>query len=230
MANEPNVLVYDIECSDLRSRWGILLCVGYKYVGKPKVYCPSVMDYEGWDTKDFTKADKPLLRDFIEVHNKADAVVTWFGKGFDYKWLQAKAFEYKMPYLAPIPHIDLCYTAKAHFKAGGNSLKNISEIGEFTAKKSPVDSYNWRRASVGYAPAIKQVIAHCKEDVLMTAEAYDRMRPLIRNGPRMGPPGTCGNCGSEDLVFRGKALTKYKGQYARYQCKKCASWGQSPIV
>jgi DNA polymerase elongation subunit (family B) len=202
--------------------------VGYQWYGEKKVYCPSILDYPNDMKADLVTSDWQLLRDFVEVHNSADAVVTWYGKGFDYKWLQAKCFEYKLPYLAPIPHIDLCFTAKAHFKAGGNSLKNISELGGFKQSKTPVDSDNWRRAAVGEEWAIRNVISHCKSDVQMTSEAYTRMKPLIRNGPRMGPVGTCSNCGSDALTFRGRALTKYKGEFTRFSCKDCGSWGQKP--
>jgi hypothetical protein len=181
------------------------------------------MDFPGWE-KDMTRSDIPLLKHFIEIHNSADMVVTWFGKGFDYKWLQSKAFEYNLPYLAPVPHVDLCYTAKAHFKAGGNSLKNISELGGFTGKKTPVDSYNWRRAAVGYAPAIRKVIAHCKADIEMTTEAYERMRPLVRQHPRVNGVGPCRFCGSDRMQKRGLSLTKLKNQQQRVQCVACHSW------
>ena len=225
---EPRIIVFDIECTDLRSKWGTLLCVGWQVYGEKRIHCPSVMDYPNWQ-RDMTKSDKPLLRDFIEIYNSADMVVSWFGKGFDTKWLNGKALEYGLPFLAPVAHVDLCFTAKANFKAGGNSLKNISEVGDFVGKKTPVDSENWRRAGVGHAPSIRRVIAHCKADILMTTEAYTRMRPLVRQHPRIGKLGDCAACGSRALNARGRAVTKFKGEYQRYQCNSCGSWGQRPV-
>lgn len=228
MQNSPKILVYDIEVSDLRSRWGILLCVGYTYYGSGAVECPSVLDYSP-EKGGFTRRDYGLVRDFIKIHNEADMVVTWYGKGFDAKWLNGKALEYGLPFLAPVPHVDLCFTAKANFKAGGNSLKNISEVAGFRASKTPLDCQTWRRAAVGEEPAIRNVIKHCIADVAMTAEAYERMRPLVRMHPRLGALGHCGTCGSERLVSKGKAVTKYKGEYNRFKCSDCGSWGQKPL-
>jgi hypothetical protein len=179
--------------------------------------------------KDMTTADKPLLRDFIKVYNSADVVVGWYNSMFDRKWLQSKALEYRLPFLAPVTQIDLCFTAKANFHAGGNSLKNISELGDFKASKTPVDSKHWRRAAVGYAPAIKAVVAHCVADIKMTTEAYERMRPLVRNHPRVNDYGPCRTCGEDKLIKRGIAITKLKNQQQRYQCTNCASWENRPL-
>lgn len=221
------ILVFDIECTDLRSRWGTLICVGYQWYGQKKVHCPSVMNFPGWQ-KDMTTADKPLLKHFVEVYNSADVVVGWYSKAFDVKWLNSKCFEYNLPYLAPVTHIDLCFTAKGNFHAGGNGLKNISELGKFKASKTPVDSTHWRRAAVGYAPAIRAVVAHCRADILMTTEAYTRMRPLVRTHPRVAGWGPCRVCGGWNLQRRGIAVTKLKNQQQRIQCQDCATWDQRP--
>jgi uncharacterized protein YprB with RNaseH-like and TPR domain len=226
--NKAKILLWDIESTSLKSAWGTMLCVGYKWYGEKRVYVPSVMDYPNWK-RDMTTCDKRLVRDFVKVLGQADMIVTWYGKMFDWKYIIGKCFEYGIEYPEPVPHVDLCFTAKANFVVGGNSLKNVSEVGGFTrGAKTPVGRPEWRKAAVGHVPSIRYVIEHCRQDVVLLEEAYDRMRPLVRQHPRVRGWNPCRVCGSMALQLRGTALTTTKGPRVRVHCTNCGAWESRP--
>lgn len=226
MANDANILVYDIECTNLKSDFGVLLCVGYKWYGQKRIYVPSVVDYPNWRT-DLTDSRR-LLRDFTAVYEQADMAVSFNGKMFDRKWLNGKLWHYKMPLLPPIPEVDLYQFAKTHLNASRKSLQNLARVGQFDSAKEAVGGFEWLKASTGHLPSIKHVIKHCREDIAVTEEMYDRARPYIRQHPRVGTREECRACGANDFEKRGKALTVNLGPRIRLRCKECGSWDTRP--
>lgn len=224
---ETNILVYDIECTNLKSDFGVLLCIGYKWLHEKRPKVISVTDYPNW-RRDLTNSRK-LLKDFTRVYEKADLVVTYNGKMFDQKWLNGKLWHYGMPLLPPTPHVDLYQASKTHLNASRKSLQNLAKVGQFKTSKEGVEGNDWLKASTGHLPSIKSVIAHCKADIEVTEEFYYRMRPFIRQHPRVGGRSECRSCGAEDWEKRGKALTINLGPRLKLRCRQCGSWENRPV-
>ena len=68
-------------------------------------------------------------------------------------------------------------------------------------------------------------------DVIQLEQIYDKDLPWIPNHPSPGLYSNnetlvCTNCGSDDVVFRGYAITKVL-KYRRAQCKNCGKWLRS---
>lgn len=224
---EPKILFWDLECTHLKADWGTILCAGYKFLHEKKVHVPSIMDYEGWE-KDVTN-DKKLVQDFYKVLMEADLIVTYFGKGFDWKYITAKLLEHGLPPLPNIPHIDLFYTVKNNMALSRKSLDNVARFLDLENQKSPVTGKMWKQAQIGNKNAIKYVIKHCKFDVLVLEELYLKLRPLVRQHPRVGEVRNCSACGSNRLHRRGRALsTVAKTERYRYQCQDCRHWSVRP--
>ncbi len=220
--NEPKILFFDIETTNLKADFGTVLCIGYKWLGKPKVYVPEIREYESWDT-DRTD-DSGLVGDFLEVYEQADMVVSYFGKGFDCKYLNAKLLEYDLGVLPNTPHVDLFYTVKANLALSRKSLQNVAYHLNLSNEKTPVEGKIWKRAATGHGPSVKYIVDHCRADVLILEEAYLRLRPLVRLHPRVRGYEPCRVCGSDHLQSRGRALTTTKGARYRYQCQDCGAW------
>lgn len=216
------ILIWDLETSDLRADWGFTICGGYKWLGEDKVYCPSIMDYEGW--KDDLINDRKLIKELHRVITQADMVVTFYGKGFDLKWMNSKCLEYGLSVLPNSPHVDLFFVAKTNLNLSRKSLENIGRYLKLPNKKYRVSGDIWKQARIGNESAIQKVIEHCKADVLMTEKLYYRLRPLIRTHPRVAGWEPCRNCGSDRLQKRGTAITSTKGKRIRVMCTKCGAW------
>ena len=224
------ILIFDIECTNLRSDFGTLLCVGYKWYGESKIYCPAIFDYPNW-RNDMTN-DKRVLKDFYKVWCEADMVVGFNSKMFDQKWLNGKLWHYGMPLLPPVPHVDLYFAAKTNLNMSRKSLANISAVGGFRNSKEVTIGNNWVKASVGHLPSLKEVVSHCKADIRVTEEAYDRLKPYIRTHPNTVPAGLAGRCRvcqSTKLQRRGGYLSATKVAKQRYCCKDCGAWSVRDI-
>ena len=222
MTSEAKILFFDIETTNLKADFGTVLCIGYKWLGKPKVHLPSITQYENWD-KDRTD-DSGLVADFAEVYRQADMVVSYFGKGFDCKFLNAKLLEYGHDILPNTPHVDLFFTVKANMALSRKSLQNVSYYLGLSNEKTPVEGKIWRRAATGHGPSVRYIVEHCRADVLVLEEAYLKLRPLVRLHPRVGGIGPCRYCGSTKLQSRGVALAVTKVTRHRYQCMSCGGW------
>lgn len=220
------ILVWDLETSDLRSDWGFTICGGYKWLDDKEVYCPSIMDYEGWQ-EDPTN-DRKLVKELHRVLSQAEMIVTFYGKGFDLKWMNSKCLEHGLPVLPNIPHVDLFFVAKSNLNLSRKSLDNIGKYLNLPKKKFYVSGAIWKRARIGKADAIQKVIEHCKADVLMTEKLYYRLRPLVRQHPRVKGYWDCRSCGGNRLQRRGYTLTVTKGRQVRFKCNDCGGWSTYP--
>lgn len=214
------ILTYDIECTDLNSDWGTLLCVGYKWLGDKNPTVISILDYPGKNILD----DSNLVKAFHDVLAEAEMVITYFGKGFDQPWLQGKYMLYDLAPLPNIPHVDLFYTAKSNTRLSRKSLDNL--VTEFrVGKKYNVSREDWKLAKIGDVGGINQVIKHCYVDVNLTEKLYlTKLRPYVRMHPRIAGWLPCRHCGSTKLQSRGLALYVTKNARRRVQCQKCGGW------
>ncbi len=216
------ILFFDIETTHLKADFGTVLCIGYKWLGKPKVYVPAITEYESWD-RDKTD-DSGLVSDFLQVYESADMVVSYFGKGFDTKFLNAKLMEASGRLLPNTPHVDLFYTVKANLALSRKSLENVGYFLGLSQEKTKVEGKIWRRAATGHGPSVNYIVRHCRADVLLLEEAYLKLRPLVRTHPRVSGTGPCRVCGSTRLHSRGIALSTTRGTRHRYQCQSCGAW------
>lgn len=204
-----------------------MLCIGYKWLDDPVVHVPAISDWRGW--KRNILDDSRLLKHFYRVLSEAEMWVTYFGKGFDVKYLQAKFLEHEIGYLPNTPHVDLFYTVKSNLALSRKSLANVADYLSFEAEKTPVTGKLWKRAMVGDPEALQYVINHCRSDVLLLEEAYLKLRPLVRTHHRVNGYGPCRACGQHKLQQRGVAITTNKQRKHRYQCQACGTWESRPM-
>lgn len=222
-----NILIFDIECygHDFSADKGYLLCIGYKWLGEKTVGMIKPRDLEKF-RKDPTN-DREICQDFLKLVEKADVVVGWNSKSFDWRFLQTRILKWKLGCLPPIPHCDLLMTSRATTKMR-RTLDNTGKFFGLKNQKIPLDLNIWMAAGRGEAKALQSIIDHCEADVLMTEEAYHIFAPLSRIHPNVavinGRPEGCPLCATEGkLQQRGKiyALRHYR---LRFHCQKCGRW------
>lgn len=218
---KARILLWDIETSHLKADFGTVLCCGWKWLDEKRIHVPAITDYRGWD-HDATN-DKNLIRDFAKVLTEADIWVTYYGKGFDVPYIQAKLLEHGLPFLPNTRHVDLFFTVKHNMAISRKSLANVSWFLRLNAKKTPVDGRTWKKAMTGHKQSIKYVVDHCYSDVELLEEAYLRLRPLVRMHPLVAHHGSCQACGEKRLVKKGFIMTSKKIRQ-RFQCQTCGHW------
>ena len=202
-----------------------MVAFGYKYLGgKAKVI--SLLDTNPIchkcgrvDAVD----DKPLVAAAHKVLSAADMWVTWYGKGFDQKYVNTRILDAKLPPLPDIPHVDLYFAAKHNLKLSSNRLANIQDFLRLPTKKTPITKRAWRRAQAGDVKSIEYIVDHCEKDVDVLDEAYTILKPYVRTHPRVGGIEDCRVCGGH-VQKRGYALTTLKGPRYRVCCVNCGAW------
>lgn len=223
------ILFWDIESTDLQADFGNMLACGFKYLGQPaevislldvNKHCKSCRRVDAVD-------DKRLLKQVWERLAAADVWVTWFGKGFDIKFVNTRLVDGGMPALPPIPHIDLYFTAKHHLKLSSNRLASVQDFLQLPTAKTPLTKRCWRRAQAGDVPSIRYIIDHCEKDVMVLEEAYERLKPYVRQHPNVDPAAGCRVC-SGFVQRRGLTLVASGRKLQRVQCTKCGHWENRP--
>lgn len=221
-----NIIVYDLETTGLDAEESILVAA-YKWVGKSRVYTPSVLDYgEECSQHKLHFDEAPLVADIHRILSGADMMVTFNGKNFDFGVLQTKFMYYRLPPLQPMAHVDLYQVAKTNMRIRPKSLKNIARYLGLENQKMELPFEVWREAAKGNVKALKILRKRGASDVLVTEELYGHLRPYVRQHPRINGYDACRRCGLDTLQRRGPAVTIYRGQQYRFQCQNpaCGGW------
>ena len=230
---KANILLLDIEATNLSANFGFTICVGYKWLGKGRVYCPSIVDFPRFK-KDVT-CDRSLLKAIEKPIKEADIVITWYGKRFDEPYLQTRRLMNGLPPLAFKAHLDLWETAKRYLKFNSNRLDTVSRAIPLRKKerKTAIESHHWVKAAAGHRPSINYVIKHCKADIKVLEEVYLSMLPFIKKHPNVAYIQTleraldrCPRCGKGGAVKDGFAATAAQIKQVWY-CKNCKAHYQT---
>jgi uncharacterized protein YprB with RNaseH-like and TPR domain len=133
---------------------------------------------------DWRKFDKRIVRSFIRALDDVDMVVTYWGTGFDVKYLRSRALFWglRFPKYQEKLHLDLYYANKNLTKMGRNSLAQITQFLGIEGKNH-VRADMWNRARVGDPEAMEYVVNHNIEDVKILAMLHNRLSGF-RNVPR----------------------------------------------
>lgn len=225
---EPKILFWDIESTSLNATFGTILCIGYKFLGQPKVHVPTILEYAKQGMLD----DRGLVERFAHIYEHSDYTVGHYSSRFDLPMIKTKLLKYKLPPLSPKPHIDTWRIAKRELRLHSNRLQVLQEYLGVEHAKTPINFDDWLHAALGNKRALKRVVEHCKFDVLVLEEVFCRLRPLALEEPVRHlfladeSPDSCVSCGSQHLQSRGVHVAKTR-QYQRYQCQSCGKWQRS---
>lgn len=228
------ILSWDIEASGLNADFGIVLCVGFLEVGKKTPEVLNILDYRAADG-DLIRAEKQLLKDVTTRLLDCDVWLTHFGTWYDINFVNSRLIYHRLPIIPPnFSHIDTWKISKNRLKLRNNRLVTISEFLGTEEEKDKIKPEQWLRALGGHKPSMAYILQHCRKDVVVLAEVYDRLRPLVLEHPNRGlldGRGGCSVCGAQRLQARGYHVTRTR-KYRRFQCQSCGAWskGSKPVA
>jgi uncharacterized protein YprB with RNaseH-like and TPR domain len=219
------ILAFDIEASNLAADFGIVLCVGFKEVGKGEAEVLNILDYSKGD---LIEAERKLLKNVTKRLLDSEIWLTHFGTWYDIPFLNTRLLYHRLPIIPPShPHVDTWKISKNRLKLRNNRLITISEFLGTKEEKNSIKPEQWIRALGGHRASMDYIVEHCRRDVEVLEEAYMLLRPLTPNHPHMGVDGkVCPICGKAELRKEGYRLTRTR-RYRRYQCKACGAWSKS---
>lgn len=221
--HDKNVMMLDIESTNLKADYGYMLCASWKWEGKKKVHHAVITDTPTFK-KDPTN-DAWIVEQLRPELEKADLVVFHYGSRFDYPFLQTRALTHGLMLLPRIKWVDTWRVARDNLKLGSNRLANIAKVlglEEKTALSPPI----WIKAMAGDKKSIKYVVDHCDQDVRVLEQVYHKIKGLRYDNPSLRPDGDgCPTCGSDNVHRRGSVRTVKKEMY-KWQCRDCGHWYQ----
>jgi hypothetical protein len=222
------ILFWDIETTDLCADWGRLLCIGYKWAHQKRAKLIKCTDFPAEDEKGIV-SDRAVCEAFYKVAVEADVWVYHYGKKFDRAFLNARLMSHGLPSLPQPPEIGAVDTWKVAYDNLKMKARRLDSLGEFfgcKTSKTRLSPLIWRQAGGGHLPSLKYIFDHCRKDVYLLEEVFNRLRPFVKM-PNFnlvsGKTDACPVCGEQALQSRGWRYARVR-KYRRYQCQNCGKW------
>jgi DNA polymerase elongation subunit (family B) len=159
-----------------------IICVGYRWEGE-KVKCLT------WDRGD----DVNLVRRVVRLIDAAEEVVAHNGRRFDIPWIRARAAIHDIFMLPPVSVFDTMDALKGLY-LNSRKLAYMGQLGLTKAKLSTSHQL-WKDVVIGSEPALKKMVAYCKNDVDALVRLYRKLIPhVLRTSKIARAPGACPQC------------------------------------
>ena len=174
---KERVLFLDIETSNLKANFGIVLC-----------WCGLAEDgtlYQDWLTKKDVLSgteDKRVVSTCIETMESFDRVVGHDSTYFDIPFLRTRALIHNLPYpeFGTLLHTDVWRMAKTKLCLHSNRQAVIAESLYGKTVKTRISHPHWRQAMMGNEESCMEVLHHCQCDVQDLKRNYDTLLPYCR--------------------------------------------------
>ena len=170
-------IILDIETTDFSADIGIMLSWAIKTVGG-KVISDVITREELFNGQ----LDRRICRSLVAELEKSDAVITYFGTGFDNVFIRTRCLilGIDFPSYGTIYHYDVYYTAKSKLKLHSKRLDSVARALGCESQKSPVDISVWQKARWGDKNALGYILEHNERDVYVLEEVYTKLRDFVK--------------------------------------------------
>lgn len=230
MTDKPRILLLDIETAPGEAYyWNLyddripldriikpsrILCASFKWYGE-----------KGVETfvSEWTDGQRGMLKKIRDAMTEADAVVTYNGEHFDFKWLRGEFVSKRIKPCAPFASIDLYkFVRTCRFDSG--KLEYVAPYLEIGKKVKHAGFSLWRKVLAGDEKARRKMEKYNRGDVRLMVGMYKLLSPYMDNHPALHGPG-CDRCGSHKLQSRGWRKTRaFRTQ--RLECQVCGKWNK----
>jgi len=120
--------------------------------------------------------------DLIEDLQEVDLLVTYYGTGFDNKFIRTRAMMMHLPgfpEFGKVKHFDLYYAVRGNMALSSNRLVTATAALGIEGK-TQLPASIWTDARLGYADALREIKAHNIEDVKILEELYYELLPHVK--------------------------------------------------
>lgn len=125
--------------------------------------------------------DRGITKTLLEEMRKYTVLVGYYSTGFDFPFIRSRAMKHNLsfPSIGQIYHIDLFYHVRNKLKLSRNSLKVATQFLEIAGKTSLDFSY-WGIAGMGDVNAMKELLHHNEQDVIILEQLHKKMSPFCK--------------------------------------------------
>lgn len=164
----------DIECSNLNADFGEILtwCIKPRGSSEIEFACidrDDVLNYVG---------DQRVVLELLAALEGFDAIYTHYGVHFrfDFPFLNARAIKWGLHKWLPDPGklfiFDTYMLSRKNLKLSSNRLERIRSHFGISTKKTALDGDIWNYASRGHPGALKYVLQHNRNDVIILEKVH----------------------------------------------------------
>lgn len=182
-SKEPERVGYlDIECSNLKANFGIMLSYAIKVQGKKKIFSSVITKKE----LEEGSLDKALVQRCIDDMKKFDHLIGHYSSGYDIPFIRTRALYWGLdfPKFGEIKHTDLYYLARRVLCLHSNRQDVIAETILGSTRKTRLNARHWIMALQGDGKALRYVQSHNKGDVLDLEANHIRLQEYARKSNR----------------------------------------------
>lgn len=123
--------------------------------------------------------DKNIVATLLDTLKNFTGVVTYYGTGFDIKFIRTKAMQYDLefPKYGELKHIDLYYQVASKMKLSHSSLETSTKTLGIEGKTKLGFRY-WKLACLGDEQSMEKLLDHNKKDVLILERLHRKLEPF----------------------------------------------------
>ena len=175
---EERIGFLEIEKRHLKASIGTMISWAMKPMGGD-------VRFECWNRKEATsinKMDRRIMKLLIEDLKKYDLIVTYYGTGFDLKFMRTRAMILELPdfpEFGQLKHFDLYYAVRNKMALHSNRLAVATQTLGIEGK-TPLPPSIWGAARLGDKKALEEIKTHNIEDVKILEELYHRVLPYVK--------------------------------------------------
>jgi uncharacterized protein YprB with RNaseH-like and TPR domain len=188
MHDSVKLLTFDIETTDLNANRGHMLSAAARWYGEKTFHVFRIDDNPKYGTtpKSFFD-DRCILKGLVPLLEEADAVVAFYGTGFDVPYVTTRCIIGGLPAPVPFTLIDPYYIAKSYLKLDRNGMGAIAGSLNLVEQKSHVPWSKWQLAKFGHKASLDEIVKYNKQDIAVLEEVYTELAPLFKRHPHLGP-------------------------------------------
>ena len=177
----------DIETTDLKSDYGIILCYCIKDANSDKIYHDiitpeDIKKYSSKNREIMAKEDTRVIKSLVRDLANFDRVVTHFGSIFDLPFIRSRAIMcgVDFPTYGVYVQTDTWRILKNKFNLSRRSLENSCRQLLGKTNKDHLSLSIKHGCIRGEAWALKDTLEHCKKDVIDTESLFNTIAPFAR--------------------------------------------------
>jgi len=167
------VCFFDIETSNLKSNFAIMLTAAIKPLGEEPIL---------FTKKKHGNNDKKLCKAVKDELEKYDIIIGYYHIPFDMRFLNSRLMHWGYPAVKPLHHIDCYRIAKKLFNTHSRRLEAITEFLHIKGK-SRIEPEVWMDAAYsGDRKAINKIAIHNEFDVIILEDLFmNYLKPHVKS-------------------------------------------------
>lgn len=175
---EERIGFFDIEASNLKANFGIMLSYCIKDSKSGEIFCDVITE------KDLRNGlDKRIVTHCIEDMRKFDRLVGHYSTKYDIPFVRTRALTLGLdfPTIGEINHTDTYYMAKRLLCLNSNRQGVVAEALTGEDIKTRIDPNRWIHALRGDKKALDYILDHNKKDTIQLEKNYNILVKFTRN-------------------------------------------------